>query len=312
MVDWVQLSSADGGDTVIQRRPGGGATGFDVEFLRSSPPRVYLASGSSTGNTGGEVYSATPSFSGGWTDEGLSTVAFGARPLAIGVRQVGTQRVLIVATEGDGIWRKAGDVWTHVGTAAMQGFQGTHSASLVWPPGPFVYLFDHDSGIWRSANNGKTWTRVWTRRSGSQFTGFLAVDPRVPDRLYVSVANQGVFRIDDADTGTGLTGDLVAQPIGSFLRPGAIVVDPSGVLYVTTLAQGGPAQLYRSEDQGATFTEVTDPVWAATAGFVFDLEVAPNGELYAATGGDGVIHGTPAVSRERLPTRSSVCLARHR
>lgn len=315
MVDWVHLFSADGGDTVSQRRPGGGATGFDVEYLRSSTPRVYVASGSSEGNTGGEVYSATPSFSGGWTDEGLSTAAYGARPLAIGVRQVGTQRVLIVATEGDGIWRKAGDVWTQVGTEAMQGVQGTHSASLVWPPGPFVYLFDHDTGIWRSGNNGKTWMRVWTRRSGSQLTGFLAVDPRVPDRLYVSVGNQGVFRIDDSDTGTGLTGDLVAQPIGTFLRPGAIAVDPTGVLYVATLAQGGSAQLYRSEDQGATFTEVTDPVWAANAGFVSDLEVAPNGELYAATAGDGLIHGIPAVARERVlrvPTRSSVCLARHR
>jgi hypothetical protein len=320
MVDWVHVSSQDGGDTVTQRRPGGGATGFDVEYLRTSPPRVFVASGSSTGNTGGEVYSAAAPLGGGWTDEGLSTVAQGARPLAIGVRQVGTQRVLIVATEGDGIWRKAGGVWTQVSTATMQGFQGTHSASLVWPPGPFVYLFDHDSGIWRSANNGKTWTRIWTRRSGSQLTGFLAVDPRVPDRLYVSAANQGVFRIDNADSGSGLTGHLVAVPLGAFAHPGAIAVDPSGVLYVATLAQGGPAQLYRSDDLGATFTEVTDPVWAGSAGFVFDLQIAPDGQLYAATAGDGVIHGSPGVARTTgavspgglSGARSAGCPARHR
>jgi len=220
-------------------------------------------------------------------------VAHGARPLAIGVRQVGTQRVLIVATEGDGIWRKSGGVWTQVNTAAMQGFQGTHAASLVWPTGPFVYLFDHDTGIWRSANNGKTWSRIWTRRSGSQLTGFLAVDPQVPDRLYVSVGNQAVFRIDNADTGSGLTGDLVAVEIGSFTHPGAITVDPAGVLYVATVAQGGPAQLYRSADRGATFTLVSDAVWGATAGYVYDLEVAPNGELYAATNGNGLLHGIP-------------------
>ena len=293
MADWVHLYSIDGGDRVTQRRPPGGATAFDVEFgATPSPARVFLATGSPTANTGGEVYSSTNTLSGGWVDEGLSAVAHGARPLAIGVRQVGTQRVLLVATEGDGIWRKAGSVWTQVSTAAMQGFQGTHTASLVWPRGPFVYLFDHDSGIWRSPDNGRTWARVWTRRSGSQLTGFLAADPRVPDRLYVSVANQGVFRIDDAD-GSGLTGDLVPTPIGSFSSPGAIAVDPSGALYVATVAQGGPARLYRSTDRGATFETVSDAVWASTGGFVYDLEVAPNGELYAATNGNGLLRGVP-------------------
>jgi hypothetical protein len=165
---------------------------------------------------------------------------------------------------------------------------------MVWPPGPYVYLFDHTSGIWRSANSGKTWTRIWTRRSGSALTGFIAVDPRVPDRLYVSVGNQGLFRLDNADTGTGLEGTLVPVEIGSFTRPGAIAVDPSGTLYVATLAQGGGAELYRSTDLGATFAQVDDPVWAATAGYVFDLEVAPNGELYAALNGDGLLHGVPA------------------
>jgi hypothetical protein len=291
IVDWVHVYSEDGGATVAQRRPGGGGTAFDVEVARGSPRRVYLASGSSSGNTGGEVYSAATTLAGGWTDEGLSAVAHGARPLAIGVRQVGTQRVLIVATEGDGIWRKSGGVWTHVSTAAMQGPQGTHSASLVWPPGPFVYLFDHDSGIWRSSNNGTTWRRVWTRQSGSKLTGFLAVDPRTPDRLYVSVANQGVFRIDDADRASG---ELVATELGAFARPGAIAVDASGALYVATVAQGGPARLFRSTDGGATFTAVGDEAWTATGGFVYDLEVAPDGRLYAATDGNGLIHGSPA------------------
>ena len=293
MADWVHLTSTDGGDTVTQRRPPGGATAFDVEFLAGAAPRVFVGTGSSEANVGGEVFSATATIAGGWTDEGLSAVAHGTRPLAIGVRQIGTQRVLIVATEGDGIWRKAGDVWTHVDGSAMQGFQGTHAASLVWPPGPYVYLFDHDSGIWRSSNNGKTWSRVWTRRSGSQLTGFLAFDPRVPDRLYVSVGNQALFRMDHADTGD-LDGNLVAREIGTFPRPGAIAVAPSGALYVATLAQGGEAELYRSTDGGATFARVGDATWDAAAGFVYDLEVAPNGELYAATNGGGLIHGTPA------------------
>jgi hypothetical protein len=295
MVDWVQINSPDYGDHVTQKRPGGGAAAFDVEVNAGSvPPRVFVASGSPTANTGGEVYSTPTPMTGGWTDEGLSTVAHGARPLAIATRQVGTTRVLLVATEGQGIWRKSGSAWTQVSTAAMKGSQWTHAASMVWPPGPYVYLFDHTTGIWRSADSGKTWTRIWTRRSGSALTGFVAVDPLVPDRLYVSVGNQGVFRLDNADTGTGLAGTLVPVEIGTFTRPGAIAVDESGTLYVATVAQGGGAELFRSTDLGATFTQVNDPVWAATAGFIYDLEVAPNGELYAALNGDGLLHGVPA------------------
>jgi hypothetical protein len=296
MVDWVQVFSKDGGDHVTQKRPGGGAAAFDVDVnAGSAPPRVYVASGSPTANSGGEVYSTTNTMTAGWTDEGLSSVAHGARPLAIATRQVGTARVLLVATEGQGIWRKSGSVWTQVSTSAMQGSQWTHAASFVWPPGPYVYLFDHTAGIWRSANSGKTWTRIWTLRSGSPMTGFIAVDPHVPDRLYVSVDDQGLYRLDNADTGSVEAGTLVPVEIGPFTRPGAIAVDPStGTLYMATVAEGGGAELYRSTDLGATFTLVNDPVWTATAGFVFDLEVAPNGELYAALNGDGLIHGTPA------------------
>jgi hypothetical protein len=113
MIDWVQVHSADYGDHVTQKRPGGGAAALDVEVNAGSvPPRVFVASGSPNGNTGGEVYSATTSMTGGWTDEGLSNVAHGARPLAIVARQVGGVRVLLVATEGDGVWRKSGSTWT--------------------------------------------------------------------------------------------------------------------------------------------------------------------------------------------------------
>jgi hypothetical protein len=125
-------------------------------------------------------------------------------------------------------------------------------------------------------------------------TGFLAADPRVPDRLYVSVGDEGLFRIDHAQTGSGLTGDLTPVRLGAFTRPGAIAVDAAGVLYVATVAQGAGAELFRSTDQGSSFTALNDPVWSATAGYVDDLEVAPNGELYAALNGDGLLHGVPA------------------
>ena len=36
---------------------------------------------------------------------------------------------------------------------------------------------------------------------------------------------------------------------------------------------------------------MSDPAWEGSAGFVYDLEVSPSGELYAATNGGGLLHG---------------------
>jgi hypothetical protein len=292
--DWVQVASTDDGDHVVQQRPPGGATGFDVEVdAGAEPPRVFVATGSPTENSDGEVYSIATTMAGGWTDEGLSEVAHGSTPLGIAVGQVGTTPVLLVATEGQGVWRKSGSSWTQVSTSVMQGSEPSHAASMVWPPGPFVYLFDHSTGIWRSSDSGVTWTRIWAQVSESPLTGFLAADPSAPGRLYVSVGGRGVFRIDDARSGRAFTGEVVPVEVGAFTRPGAIAVDRTGVLYVATVAEGGGAELYRSTEQGASFTLVSGPVWSATAGYVNDLEVSPDGELFAALNGDGLLHGRP-------------------
>jgi hypothetical protein len=303
MADWVHLYSTDGGTHVVQKRPRGGNTAFDVEFNPGLVPgRVYVASGSPSANVGGEVFSNPNPATSGWTSEGLAAVAHGARPLAIAVRQVSGVRVLVVATEGNGIWRKQGSTWTHVSTAAMAGFEGTRAASMVWTAGGSstclngngcIYLYDHRSGVWRSNDMGKTWTRIWVQKSSGMHTGFVAVDPSSPTTLWVSVGGVGVFRLSGANVGTVGAGQIVPVPVGPFAAPGAIAVS-SGTLYVATVAQGGPAELYRSDDQGANFVPAGDALWAGAAGYVYDLEVAPNGDLYAALNGDGLLRGTPA------------------
>jgi photosystem II stability/assembly factor-like uncharacterized protein len=176
----------------------------------------------------------------------------------------------------------------------MAGFEGTRAASMVWPPGPSIYLYDHRSGVWRSNDSGKTWTRIWSQRTNGMHTGFVATDPSLPNTLWVSVGGVGVFKLSGANVGTVGAGQIVPQPVGPFVAPGAIAVSPSGALYVATVAQGGPAELYRSDDQGVTFLPAGDALWAGAAGYVYDLEVAPNGDLYAALNGDGLLRGTPA------------------
>jgi hypothetical protein len=148
--------------------------------------------------------------------------------------------------------------------------------------------------VWRSNDAGKTWLRIWSQRSSGMHTGFVAADPSAPNTLWVSVGGVGVFRLSGANTGTVATGQIVPVQVGAFTAPGAIALSPSGTLYVATVAQGGPAELYRSDDHGATFLPAGDALWAGAAGYVYDLEVAPNGDLYAALNGDGLLRGTPA------------------
>jgi hypothetical protein len=295
--DWVFHHSSDGLATVVQKKPPGGTTAADIAIDPStSPGRVYVATGNPSGNTGGEVFSSANPATSGWTDEGLSSVAGGRRPLTMVVRKSGTSRILIVAVDNGGIWRKVGTTWTKVNATAMGTSQPSRGASIVWPANSTtVYLFDHESGVWRSNDSGRTWTKIWALTSSYPMTGYLAVDPASPGRLFVSVGGFGVYRIEGATTGSVTAGTLTPVEVGAFDGPGPIEFGPAGELYATAEAAPGlTAGLYRSDDLGVTWTLVSDAFYRAAAGFPFDLSVAPDGRVFVSTNGNGVIVGVPS------------------
>lgn len=295
--DWVFHDSLDGLVHVTQKKPRGGTTAADIAIDTSTVPgRVYVATGNPSGNTNGEVYSSANPVTSGWTDEGLSDVAGGKRPLALAVHKVGSQRVLIVAVDNGGVWRKAGSTWTRVNAVAMGTSQPSRGASLVWPAGSTTaYLYDHETGVWRSNDSGKSWTKIWSATSSSPMTGYLAVDPASPGRLFVSIAGFGVYRVDGATSGSVDAGTLTPVEVGTFDGPGPIEFGPSGALYATEEAAPGLTPgLYRSDDLGGTWTLVSDAFFRAAGGFPFDLAVGPDGTVYVSTNGDGVIVGRPA------------------
>jgi hypothetical protein len=295
--DWVFHHSSDALASVTQKKPPGGTTAADIAIDRATTPgKTYVATGNPSSNTGGEVFSSPNPPSSGWTDEGLSSVAGGKRPLAIAVHTVGTQRILVVAVDGGGIWRKVGTTWTKVNATAMAKAQPSRGASMVWPAASTtMYLYDHETGVWRSNDSGRTWSKIMTAPSPYPMTGYLAVDPSSPGRLFVSVGAFGVYRIDGATTGSVDAGTLTPIEVGAFDAPGPIESGPSGQLYATEeAAPGGTPGLYRSDDLGATWTLVSDAFYRAAAGFPFDLSIAPDGRVFVGINGDGVIVGVPS------------------
>jgi photosystem II stability/assembly factor-like uncharacterized protein len=291
--DWVFLYSSDGLDSVTQKKATGVVRGTDIS-IDPGTSRVYIGAGKPS--TNGEVFSSANPVTTGWTDENLSGVAGGRVPLAVAAQTSGTQRTLLAAVEGNGIWRKLGGTWTKVNAVAMASWQPSRGSSFAWAPGATnVYLFDHESGVWRSNDRGKTWTKIWNIRSSVAGTGYLAVDPSDPGRLYVSTTGTGVYRIDGATSGSVDAGTLTPTLVYSSPSAGPIETDGAGNLWLALNASANETPgLYRSDDAGSTWSPMSDAAYAAAALFPYDLWIAPDGRVFVATNGNGVLVGTPS------------------
>jgi len=129
-------------------------------------------------------------------------------------------------------------------------------------------------GIFRSANNGNTFTQI--SQGNGAATGLpggiaydLAGDPLRPDRLYTSVVyadevggHNGLYRSDD----TGATWTKVSTPaVDAFLVSGAtvnveIAVGRHNNVYAAIINNFVLAAIFRSGDGGATWTQMDMPV----------------------------------------------------
>ena len=300
--DWAFVVSSDGLEHVFENKPtvdNGLAIALDSA---TNPSTVYVSVANQQENTLGEIYSnPNPTLlSNNWTSEGLQAATGGKRPLAIAVKRRSGAPVILAAVEEGGIWKKEAGTWTQVASPDdVMGPQDTKTASLSWVKGTnLVYLYDRQTGVWRSNNSGDTWTLIWEKTSipslgyAEDMRGFVAADPNVPTRVYVS-AYDGLYRLDSANVGT-VEGGQITPVMLPVTNPGPVSVTDDGELYVSTLADAShPARLYHSTDQGATFTDLSDAYYQANAGFPLDLSVGPDGYIYVATFGQGIVVGKP-------------------
>lgn len=296
--DFGFFASTDSMANVTQQSiPGGGANVIDIALDTAATPTstVYVSNGNDDVLDWDVFSNPNPvSPSGSWSSLGLRTETGGLTPNGLAVRRVSGTPVVLTGVGGggveSGIWRYSGSpgTWAKVNTTAMQDPKAR--ASTAWLSGAgsaWVYLYDSHTGLWQSGDNGATWTRKSVNISGH--LGFLVADPAVPDRIYLSIEQEGVFRIDDADQSS-----ISPTPIGSFSYPGPIGLKSTGTIYVTEyLATGSPSRIWYSTDAGANWTEATDGYYRRSGYVPMNLVIASDGKVYVAVSSGGAIIGTP-------------------
>ncbi len=169
-------------------------------------------------------------------DNRYRTARLEAPAWALGFALLGWLAAPVLAAAGSG-------QWTSVGPPA-----GQFSSLLGAPSSPeVIYACSSGGAVWRSADGGETWTYT-----GAPVVGPVtldAVDPTASGTLYAAdtSAAAGIYKSTDGATTWALLTDAVQNV--------AIAASAPQTLYGTQAApSGGPIQVARSTDGGATWT----------------------------------------------------------
>ena len=127
------------------------------------------------------------------------------------------------------------------------------------------YVAVASGGVWKTVNNGTTWTPVFENES-SYSIGAIAIDPRNPSTVWVGTGEynaqrsvgygDGVYRSDDGGRSWRNVGLKTSEHIGR------IAIDPrdSNVVFVAAQgplwSPGGERGLYKTTDGGKTWKAV--------------------------------------------------------
>ena len=160
--------------------------------------------------------------------------------------------------------------WQHVDTD----FSSQSIFSIAYAATGTIYLGIFHSGVYRSADQGRTWSPVNDRLTDLDVQA-VAVDPFNPNVVLAATSIGGVFR---SGTGGGDWERVDAETPA--LQGKAIAFDPArqGVVYLGTIGQGA----FRSMDGGLTFQPFNGGMSAATV-VSLRFGAPPSRELYAAT-----------------------------
>jgi len=181
---------------------------------------------------------------------------------------------------GNGIYKStdAGKTWTHLGLVDGQQIP----ALAVDPRDPnkvFAAVLGHpygpsdERGIYRSTDGGQTWRKVISKDDNTGGSD-VEIDPSNPDVVYASMwevregpwedgnefngTNGGLFKsTDGGSTWQPLTNGLPKDLSQIYL---AIAPSNSQRLYATLAEASGKLSVYRSDDAGASWAQITtDP-----------------------------------------------------
>jgi hypothetical protein len=252
---------AENASTLQNDPPVNSTQGFSVAFSADGNT-VYAGNGQKYTNAGGGVWSRAWNQPNTWTELGFKTAAGGK--VAIGLaafNDAGGNKIVLAAAWGSGMWRYAPTgtggayQWTRVNAAIGVSGSGTLLA-VTYAGNGLVFAYDRGSGVYRSADYGKTWVLVWNKTSNSYQAGTAAYDPTRPGKLWVSTAT-GLYLLNGGSTGT-VTGGNITPVLSTALpgKNGPIAFDAAGNLYCALQDTGNGSGLVRSPDSGATWADV--------------------------------------------------------
>lgn len=292
--DWAFLYSEDRGDAVENSSPGGGPIG-SATAVDPVNSRVYLAPSDGDLSSGGDVYSADPTTMA-WVSEGLGAVDGGKEATGIAVDQVSGQPIVIASVYASGIWRKSSGSWSHVLTNTSF---GDNQPAVSWVHGSnLVYVYDRNTGLWRSLDFGVTWTLIWAQTTLGSLSGWVAADPTQTSRVYAYV-DAGLYRLTNA-------GGTPVVTLLTLASGGPVAVDTTGAVWVAGLQSATAlAKLYRSTDQGVTWPSFDDDYYRNAAGWPTQIAVAPDGYQYISLLYGGMVVGQP-IGSAVIPTVSAL------
>jgi photosystem II stability/assembly factor-like uncharacterized protein len=153
------------------------------------------------------------------------------------------------------------------------------------------FVASASGGVWRTVNNGNTWTPVFDRE-GSYSIGAIALDPRNPLTVWVGTGENnsqrsvsygnGLYKSDDGGKTWRNVGLRTSEHIGR------IAIDPkdSNIVYVAAQGPlwgpGGDRGLYKTTDGGKNWNQILK-ISEHTG--VTDVEIDPNdpNTVYAAS-----------------------------
>lgn len=185
---------------------------------------------------------------------------------------------------GDGIYKSmdGGQTWKNMGLKASERISDIiihpTDSDTVWAAvqGP-LWTSGGERGLYKTTDGGETWTLVL--ETEDEWTGVtsLLIDPRNPDRLYAATWSRqrtvaayvgtgpgsGIHKSDDGgETWTELKTGL---PAGNMGKIGMAIspINPD-VLYATIEIDNRKGGFYRSDNQGASWTKLSDEVGGGT------------------------------------------------
>ncbi len=225
---------------------------------------------------------------------------------------------------GPAVWRSddGGDTWTHSSAGLTYGDDGP-SIETVWSlavaPDGAILAGVQPAGLFRSTDGGATWSHVegltkhptrdsWQPGAGGLILHSIVPDPSDPQRIWVGISSVGTFETTDGGAtwtprNVGVRAGFNPDP---FPETGQCVhkLVMAGGGQTDTLYQQNHCGVYRSDDGGATWIELTDNGLPSEFGFPMvshprDPDTVWTIPLNGADQGRFVPDAKPAVWRTR-------------